>query len=524
MGVNKWKGDFTKNFFMAYGAVVGLNIYFQLLPLITHIKVGSDVIGIVPLIITIAGLFMVSDFVSMLSQYLHGDDAYSAGGGIMNRVTGKMKQGAKFVGKQAVGAFTMHYKAKGAEKRVRDTFKDADTGKYKVGEGADAKEFDKDAFERTASESGFIGGIKARNRIRKNEKEFRKAFDKLGEDDKKAAGYDEVEKIRDDYAKGLITSATDWLGEKFGIGKPSDFSSKKKKEYMEAGSATTDAAIKLNKGIQDAIKTLTEAWDPSKESKEQFSSRQASTLAKLLRGPNGDTIFKTLKGNKDFKDYVNDPTNGFGLKLSETSAAEMADRLLGRKGVLDAQQREGEARAAKISFDEETKTFFENAINNAATATGSTWDKAEALKALMSNHQLVYGDGVATQDKNFADSLNATLQTRNEATAERKDKLNADVESATIQARDIVKAYSSETDNTAFNETMQQYLGYLQNNLNNLKNDKAIVDMDHHLQDKFTDLINKQSELIKRIKETSDAEKQAITKAIQDAAKNKDKK
>lgn len=107
--VGKWKGDFIKNLLSAYGAVVGMNLFFSLVPIVQNIKfVGAGATlsygifgGLIPLLLTIAGLYVVKDLISLFSGYIGASDALSDGKSLRGNVKDRIKKtGAK------VGAFT----------------------------------------------------------------------------------------------------------------------------------------------------------------------------------------------------------------------------------------------------------------------------------------------------------------------------------------------------------------------------------------------------------------------------------
>ena len=77
----KWKGRFISKMLGAYGAVVGMNIMFIILPYIYRIKFFN--IGIVDAIIQslfiIVGLVSVKSFIALMSEIAGGDDVQKAG-------------------------------------------------------------------------------------------------------------------------------------------------------------------------------------------------------------------------------------------------------------------------------------------------------------------------------------------------------------------------------------------------------------------------------------------------------------
>ena len=84
----KWKGKFISKMLGAYGAVVGMNLMFVILPYIYNIKFFN--IGIVDSIIQsifiIVGLVTVKSFIALMSEVAGGDDVNKAGSEIAKEV------------------------------------------------------------------------------------------------------------------------------------------------------------------------------------------------------------------------------------------------------------------------------------------------------------------------------------------------------------------------------------------------------------------------------------------------------
>ena len=108
--VGSWKSTFFKETVSAYAAVVGLNIFFSIIPLISQIEVLKVVEGgvllnnVIQLIILTSGLFIVKDFISTVAGFYGGGDAYSAGQSLRSTTKTSMKDKAKLAGKKT-GAF-----------------------------------------------------------------------------------------------------------------------------------------------------------------------------------------------------------------------------------------------------------------------------------------------------------------------------------------------------------------------------------------------------------------------------------
>lgn len=117
--LGQWRGDFLKQVISAYGAVAGMNLFFSLLPIVENIRFGTNLLSrfinaffpvdtIIQLLIMIAGLFVVKEFISMISGYIGADNAYQQGTSLRKSVTDKIKDTAK----KGVGVYA---KAKGAK-------------------------------------------------------------------------------------------------------------------------------------------------------------------------------------------------------------------------------------------------------------------------------------------------------------------------------------------------------------------------------------------------------------------------
>lgn len=101
-----WFGEFKKNLLSAYGAVAGMNLFLTIMPIVDQIQLGTyggngDWVGLLQLILVIAGLFVVKDVISFISGLAGGDNSYSGGNTLFASVRGKVKSG---LGKFSSGA------------------------------------------------------------------------------------------------------------------------------------------------------------------------------------------------------------------------------------------------------------------------------------------------------------------------------------------------------------------------------------------------------------------------------------
>lgn len=113
----KWRKQFTSDILMAFGAVVGMNIFFLILPYFNSLSFFNNVFldGIANMIIILSGLTLVKKFIGLVSSAIGGGDANETGGSIksetanaaMKGVSGTLKAAgpaAKIVGNRVRGA------------------------------------------------------------------------------------------------------------------------------------------------------------------------------------------------------------------------------------------------------------------------------------------------------------------------------------------------------------------------------------------------------------------------------------
>ncbi len=112
----KITGDFKSNTISAYGAVAGMNIFFSIAPLVQNINLDSFTLfqDIIHIILLTCGLFMVKDFISMISNYFGAGNAYSDGGSMMKSVKDKVKGTTKKTGEFVGGVFKARAHFQGA--------------------------------------------------------------------------------------------------------------------------------------------------------------------------------------------------------------------------------------------------------------------------------------------------------------------------------------------------------------------------------------------------------------------------
>ena len=95
-----WANEFIKQILSAFGAIIGINLLFLILPYVQAISFFNQwfLDGIVNVVFLATGLIMVKDFISMVAGFVGGGDVFSTGEGAKGQVAGTLKKGT-------IGAF-----------------------------------------------------------------------------------------------------------------------------------------------------------------------------------------------------------------------------------------------------------------------------------------------------------------------------------------------------------------------------------------------------------------------------------
>ncbi len=115
--VKSWSGEVKKNVLSAHGAVAAINIFMSIMPLIDQIQIagvvgGVAVIGdLTQIFILIVGLMCVSEFTTLLSNFIGGSDAFASSKGQLSNAGKKLFTGA--VGAAVIGKFAYDVGSKG---------------------------------------------------------------------------------------------------------------------------------------------------------------------------------------------------------------------------------------------------------------------------------------------------------------------------------------------------------------------------------------------------------------------------
>lgn len=123
-----WRENFMKQVLMAYGAVVGMNIFFLILPYMNEIDFFNIAIAdyFAQTLIIIVGLITIKAFIATLSGLVGGADANESGGKIAEDVGAVAGKATKMTVGAAVGVVKSPYNiyrgARAAKNKVQETY------------------------------------------------------------------------------------------------------------------------------------------------------------------------------------------------------------------------------------------------------------------------------------------------------------------------------------------------------------------------------------------------------------------
>lgn len=430
--VGSWKGDFIKQTISAYGAVAGLNLFFSLLPAVENISVfgsgGDDGFGVfvgaalidnlVQLLIIISGLFVVKEFISMISGYIGAEDAYSKGASIMNSTKGAVKKYGEKTMKGAskrIGAF------KAINENAKKLKADGHKGKAfwgeRVGHGMSAFLFG----ETTWGPKGVLGAVgKKSDELMKSTlgveaKDIKKAYKTgMGTEDEIVAKADKdafLKNIKADDAKDGQTLL------------------QRVKEGAYAG-ATEEEVLKkvMVKGggtLPELRKILDEAKDAKAKEKDQTAdAKQAEQLAKAIKEAMGGSVSSSYSDAQLYK-----------LRADEAISQDLGKVTELLKNLLEIAKKSGTG----SKDDKALKTL---GVTGEGDAGAVMKQMAEGAFSKIDTS----ASGLSAEFKKVADSLNAMESVIQGNSAKQKDAnetLIASIKLLASTSADVSKALSA---------------------------------------------------------------------------------
>lgn len=343
----RWRENFIKKTLSAYGAVVGVNLLFIILPIIRDVNFFNIPIvdTIVQLLFTIVGLTCIKDFMKMMSELAGGEDANAVGGEINKKIADTaMKVGS--VVAPAAGA-GMKMLSKGAKMAKQGMAKSKAKSQLK---SRYAKEHDNSTEGFKDYMSSTAGQIELEKQMEENANNSK--FAKLS---KKASGNN-----------AAVTAAKqDWL---------------KEQQKKDAENGVTRSNDEYNKMVEnhfydkekggytdEGMKAITEKYEelaPQRLQRRKEATQIATTPLRMLGtmagqvvdGTYGDKVYDSFKNMKN--SFEGKPTSAFG-----GAAAKEAKERGEKESAKQQQQQENDRQSAILSAQEKTNELLNQLIN-----------------------------------------------------------------------------------------------------------------------------------------------------------------
>lgn len=494
--VGSWRKSFTGNFFSAYGAVVGMNLFFCLVPIFNNIDVvagagggGLDWIDIVPLMITICALYMVTDFIKLVQGFIPGggEDALSAGMGLAGNVKKRLQQGAKKVGsgtRKTVGAFV---RAKGY-KDMRKEFISEEIQKAKDKKGAPLTADEEKQARLAAREK--LGGKAKRNPTTGDIESVRGGsaasgfFRSLGGTIGKG-GLDVLGNLTDKMGFGNVVKGSQNV---FG-GEESAAGRKAAKTFSEGEYGEKKMARAMRSGdineLYGAVKAMEKAGDAGKKGFE---------LA--LKDPAVQTALKNLG--------YNDPRK---VTLDQYS------------GVVTAMKKESDLKEKQKQATNVIDKEVADTVKTAGYTSGSNEEKASQMYVRMGGG----ADAAAKAFKGISSSDAAILKGMMDglmANADFKAKYDTAASATkviTAQRIEVLKGIDTDNMDSKFSQPIVDKIGQLQDTYDKLDNGAKLAEVGTEVSDAVNDAATKAMENVIQTVVNSGT---AVAKAVKDLSKD----
>lgn len=340
----RWRENFIKKTLSAYGAVVGVNLLFIILPIIRNVNFFNIPIvdTIVQLLFTIVGLTCIKDFMKMMSELVGGEDAQSIGADVNKKMADTaMKVGsvAASVAMPAAGALKgMMTKSigglagKGVGKGIgrASAMNQAKREQTKEWEAAG---FSKDQIKEMRRDSGYSSALKEAQEKRADQIQEQRKYRRFTKD------LEQREKNK--FIRDQIANDT-----KNGIRRSSDEYEREADAYIASDAG--QAAIKKRQNHRNNLNKVGGAGSSA--------LRFMGTMAgQVVEGTYGDKLYDGVKAMRNASEGK--PTSAFG-----GAAAKEAKERGEKESAKQQQQQENDRQSAMLSAQEKTNELLNQVI------------------------------------------------------------------------------------------------------------------------------------------------------------------
>ncbi len=512
--VGSWRGEFVKQFFSAFGAVMGMNLFFLLVPLLNSINLGwGDVVGFVPLLITIAGLYMVTDFIKLVSSFIPGGaDIYSEGANLSRTVVGGLKKKVGQTVKAGTTVAGWFQRARGAQRANDEYF---------------MKKVGADELIRKEGESASDYRKRIKNLQTSDPTRYSQMQSDIANARQNAAPGEGGPNADQAFLKTVRQSTLDMLTSSAGIGKISDIKSGLEKDE-KAGFDATSSRQKYAKLLKDDERKYASARTAADEAKKLLEDLRGKSditafseseegrkwfkdAARLLGGSNGEAVLRAFNGSVDLSNVTASNWGKFltaeGFDSRTAKASEIASRMKIISSAHDGITSVGESISDYIEFQ---RGFGESLSQRAAEVqgalTGITDDQVTAaLTQLSKGIRLTATDADSRDYKQFVETMNAYYDEKNS----QRENLVTNIKNAQIKVEQATKDYQEDggTD-SSYISNMKDITDYTENIAQAIEGGVNV-----NIEGELTDLTNSMDAIERRISE--------LTKLAKETAKDR---
>ena len=319
-----WRKQFVGDILMAFGAVVGMNIFFLILPFFQSISFfnNSFLDGIMNMIIVIAGLTLIKKFIGLVSGFVGGGDANKTGEGTRQDVTASAVKGVMgTLGASAVGVAAVSPMLGGIKTGVKAAGQKIAGSKLgqKVAAASASSRRKENKQRATIGKGGLLGG-----QLTESEKNAFKNLEKLDKKEQKII----IQKLNSELvaaAKDPKASRRREMADQARANFVAELSGDKYKEHRDATKQRLQTKIDKRYKRATNIASLM-GQDPSKIKKGEVKTDENGNVTNIEAG---DRMFKGV--GTAFVDFAQTFTKAIG----DLSGASGAWKKLADSGAVD---------------------------------------------------------------------------------------------------------------------------------------------------------------------------------------------
>lgn len=347
----RWRENFIKKTLSAYGAVVGTNLLFIILPIIRDINFFNIPIvdTIVQLLFTIVGLLCIKDFMKMMSELAGGEDANAVGGEVNKKLADTaMKVGSVVAPAAGAGMKMLGKVGKGVVKGIANNSKSSARARMnnkalKRAEKEEMEDLMGAGLSKAEAKDRIENDTSVQHRVQNRANYHYADMSKRKEQKRyKRPTMDLEKREKNKYIRGLMEDDKKNLG------------ATRSTDYYEAEAETY---LKSDAG-KKAVAQRRSNRENLKDAGAFFASplRMMGVMAgQVVDGAYGDKSYDSYKNMKN--SYEGKATSAFG-----GAAAKEAKERSDKESAKQQQQQENDRQSAMLSAQEKTNELLNQVI------------------------------------------------------------------------------------------------------------------------------------------------------------------